>query len=983
MNKKNSSTPDAPQQLLRRLSPLAVWALAFGCAVGWGAFVMPGTTFLPIAGPLGTAIGVAIGAVVMLIIGVNYHFLINRYPEAGGTVSFANHAFGHDYGFLSAWFLGLVYLAIIWANSTAIPLIFRGLCGDLLRFGYLYSIAGYDIYIGEVALSLLADLLFGYVCLRGMRISALVQTVLALVLLAGVVFGFFAVFLNTDSVHIVEQLEPAFSPDYKPFAGIMLIIFLAPWAYAGFESVSHSAEEFRFPVKKTLRILVAALISAAAAYILLALIGAASRPEGYTSWADYLRNLGSLSGVEGLPVFYGVYTALGTPGLVALGITAAAGIITGLVGNMTAGSRMVYSIARDGLLPKGLGKLNRRGVPQNAILLLIALALPIPFLGRAAIGWIIDVNTIGVTIAYFFTSVAAIRELRRTPGEEMKPGARRGVLLTGVLGALISAGFFVYYLIPEKSNVADLSTESYLMLLAWSVLGFIIYYLVFRADRTNRMGKSTSAWIVLLVLIFFTSIVWVIGMTEQATSKAVLDMSEVYASAVDAREAGDRLIRGYSQMLRGEISSVTNTIIRSTVVQFVLFLLSLLIIFRVYATVQKRQQSAEKGKTAAEQSSAAKSTFLSNMSHDIRTPMNAIVGYVTLARREKNLTPRVADYLEKIEDSSGHLLALINDVLEMSRIESGRMELMPVPTDVRKMMEEVRSMFSTQMETKGLEYVVSCEDVTDPKVLCDANRMNRVLLNLVSNAYKFTPEGGTVSVTLRQTGREANMAAFELRVKDTGIGMSPEFAAKVFEAYEREKTQTVENIQGTGLGTAITKSIVELMGGTIEVESEQGKGSEFIIRVSLPVDPAAGETVGLSEGDRAAAAAFAGLHVLLVEDDADNREVERILLEDAGFVVDLAENGEDAVELIAASKPGEYAVVFMDIEMPVKNGYNATKLIRSLRNKELAEIPIVAMTAKAFSEDIAAALEAGMNGHIAKPINMKNVVDTLSDVLKS
>ncbi len=980
MNKRISSATEAPQ-LLRRLSPLAVWALSFGCAVGWGAFVMPGTTFLPIAGPLGTTIGIAVGAVVMLIIGVNYHFLMNRYPDAGGTVCFANKAFGHDFGFLSAWFLGLVYLAIIWANSTAIPLIFRGLCGDLLRFGYLYTIAGYDIYIGEVAISLLADLVFGFVCMRGVRVSAVVQTVLAIVLLCGVVFSFFAVFLNTDTVVIMQRLEPVWSPDNKPFAGLMLIVFLAPWAYAGFESVSHSAEEFRFSTKKTLRIMVAALVTSAAAYILLALIGAASLPAGFSGWVEYLRSLGNLSGVEGLPVFYGVYTAIGTPGLVVLGITAAAGIITGLVGNMTAASRMVYSISRDGLLPSGLGRLNRNGAPQNAILLLILLAIPIPFLGRSAIGWIIDVNTIGVTIAYFFTSAATIRESRRLAKEAPGKSNCRGACVTGVLGALISAGFLVYYLIPEISNVADLSTESYLMLLSWSALGFIVYYLVFRGDRSQRMGKSTMAWIVLLALIFFTSIVWVVGTTEQATSNAVLKMSEVYASAVDERAVGERLLRSYSQMLRDNINGVTGTIIRSTILQFFLFLISLLIIFRVYSTVQKRHQSAEKGKTAAEQSSAAKSTFLSNMSHDIRTPMNAIVGYVTLAKHEKNLTPRVADYLDKIEDSSGHLLALINDVLEMSRIESGRMELAPLPTDVRKMLEEVRSLFSTQMETKGLTYIVACEDVTDTKILCDQNRMNRVLLNLVSNAYKFTPEGGTVSVLLRQIGREANMASYELRVKDTGIGMSPEFAANVFEAYEREKTQTVENIQGTGLGTAITKSIVELMGGTIDVESEQGKGSEFIIHVAFPVDPAAGEALGLAESDRAAVAAFSGLHVLLVEDDKDNREVEKTLLEDAGFVVDTAENGEDAVEMIAASVPGEYAVVFMDIEMPIKNGYNATKLIRSLKNEKLASIPIVAMTAKAFSEDIAAALQAGMNGHIAKPISMKNVIDTLSDVL--
>ena len=369
------------------------------------------------------------------------------------------------------------------------------------------------------------------------------------------------------------------------------------------------------------------------------------------------------------------------------------------------------------------------------------------------------------------------------------------------------------------------------------------------------------------------------------------------------------------------------------------------------------------------------------MSHDIRTPMNAIIGYVTLAKREPHLTPKTAEYLDKIETSGGHLLSLINDVLEMSRIESGRMELAPVPTDLRAVMQGVKDMFATQMETKGIRYEVTCENLTDPYVLCDKNRFDRVLLNLISNAYKFTPEGGAVTVTLTQTGKKGDDAQLRLSVKDTGIGMSPEFAAKVFEAYEREKTTTVENIQGTGLGTAITKSIVELMGGGIEVFSEQGKGSEFVVSVALPVDDAAAANAALTDAEKAPTA-LAGKLLLLVEDDPDNRDVERTLLEESGFIVVTADNGEDAVELIAASTPGEYDAVLMDIEMPVKNGYNAAKLIRSLKNPALASIPIVALTAKAFSEDVAAAREAGMNAHIAKPLNMKTAMEVLTDVLR-
>ena len=974
MGNQSSVTESGAPRLVRRLSPLAVWALSFGCSVGWGSFVMPGTTFLPIAGPLGTALGIAIGALVMLIIGINYAYLMNRYPDAGGTFTFTKRVFGYDHGFLSAWFMGLVYLAIIWANATAIPLIFRSIFGDLLRFGYFYTIAGYDVYFGEIMISLLAVLVFGYVCLRGSRVVSVTQILLALLLIGGILVAFIAVFVRSGAGS-TSSMEPLFSPDYKPGAGILFIVFLAPWAYAGFESVSHSAEEFRFPVRKSLRILIISLGTSAIAYIALALIAAAVQPQGFGSWVEYFREMGNLSGVQGMPTFYAVSAAMGKPGVAILGVAAAAGIITGLMGNMTAASRMIYSMARDNMLPAPMAALNKNGAPKHAILFLILVCLPIPFLGRSAIGWIIDVNTIGVAIAYAYTSTVAFRQAWAEK--------KTGVVVSGVAGMGLSFFFLLYFLVPNLWSVSTLAMESYLMFLLWAVLGFVTFYLIFRRDKSRRMGKSTTIWIVLLLLIFFTSMIWIMGTTSQATETAVEDAERAYAYALESesQSATDSNLDGYKDMMTNHFQQLTGQVIRNTAVQFLLFLVALFIVFRIYSTVQRQHQSAVEDKNLAEQSSQAKTTFLSNMSHDIRTPMNAIVGYVTLAKREKDLSPRSRDYLDKIEASSSHLLALINDVLEMSRIESGKMELMPVPTDLRKVMEEVRDMFSTQMETKGLNYTVSCEEVKDPRVLCDGSRLNRVLLNLISNAYKFTPEGGSVTVTLRQTGLKEGRAAFRLSVKDTGIGMSPEFAAKVFEAYEREKTATVESIQGTGLGTAITKSIVDIMGGTIQVFSEQGKGSEFVVDVAFPLDPEAVQTGSSGAGEAEDPAAFAGLRLLLAEDDPDNRDVETALLREAGFLVETAENGEEAVEMLASSKAGYYALILMDIEMPVKNGYNAAKLIRSLKNPALASIPIVALTGKAFSEDITAAREAGMNGHIAKPLNIKNAVDLLNELL--
>ncbi len=975
MGKQSSASEAGSARLVRRLSPLAVWALSFGCSVGWGAFVMPGTTFLPIAGPLGTTLGVVIGALVMLVIGVNYAYLMNRYPDAGGTFAFAKMVFGYDHGFLSAWFMGLVYLAIIWANATAIPLIFRSIFGDLLRFGYFYTIAGYDVYLGEILISLLAVLIFGLICMRGSRGASLIQIFLAVCLIVGIVVAFIAVFVKPETGGF-SSVEPLFAPEQKPGVGILFIVFLAPWAFAGFESVSHSTEEFHFSPRKTLRILVVSLITSSVAYIALALIAAADHPAAYGSWVDYLGDLDGLSGVRGMPTFNAAFSAMGKAGVAIMGVAAAAGIITGLVGNMTAASRLIFAMARDNLLPAPMASLNKHGAPRNAVLFLMLICLPIPFLGRSATGWIIDVNTIGVAIAYTYTSSVAFRQA----WSERK----NSVVITGALGIAISAFFLLYFMVPNFWSVATLSMESYLMFLIWSVLGFVIFYLIFRRDRSHRLGKSTSIWILLLLLIFLTSMIWLTGTTGDATELAAEDAGRIYAQTLESegQTATDAMIEGYENIMTEHLSQVVNLIVRNTLIQFALFMVALLIVFRVYSTVQKQHETAVEDKTLAEQSSQAKTTFLSNMSHDIRTPMNAIVGYVTLAKREKDLSPRSRDYLDKIEASSSHLLALINDVLEMSRIESGKMELMPVPTDLRKVLAEVRDMFSAQMETKGLHYIVSWDGVTDARVLCDGNRLNRVLLNLISNAYKFTPEGGSVTVTLQQTGREEDRAAFRLSVKDTGIGMSPEFAARVFEAYAREKTAAVESIQGTGLGTAITKSIVELMGGAIRVISQQGKGSEFVVDVAFPLDPEAAASAAQGAAEAAGTEAFAGVRLLLAEDNEDNRTVEETLLKEAGFLVETAENGEEAVEMLAASAPGYYALILMDIEMPVKNGYHAARLIRSLKNRELASVPIVALTAKAFSEDIAAAREAGMNGHISKPLNMKSAMDTLSAILQ-
>ena len=399
--------------------------------------------------------------------------------------------------------------------------------------------------------------------------------------------------------------------------------------------------------------------------------------------------------------------------------------------------------------------------------------------------------------------------------------------------------------------------------------------------------------------------------------------------------------------------------------------------------LNKLRVAAEDALKVAESASKAKSTFLSNMSHDIRTPMNAIIGFATLALDDIRDGKKVEDYLSKILSSSKHLLGLINDILDMSRIESGKVVLEEQETDLVTTLQELQSIMEGQAKERKLKLHVDYSNLRDRHVYCDKTRLNQVMFNLLANAVKFTSEGGSIWLTMSQlepTYEVEDRAIYEIRVKDTGIGMDKAFIKHIFEPFERERTSTVSKIQGTGLGMAITKNIVDMMGGTIEVESQKGVGTEFIIRLELRLQAearVANEDGTKQHGHAEGVAEFAGKRLLLAEDNELNREIACMLLSKYGFVIDTAENGQEAVDLVAASAPDYYDLVLMDIQMPVMDGHEATRRIRNLKDKELAKVPVVAMTANAFDEDRKAAKECGMNGFISKPINMQEVVQAL------
>lgn len=382
---------------------------------------------------------------------------------------------------------------------------------------------------------------------------------------------------------------------------------------------------------------------------------------------------------------------------------------------------------------------------------------------------------------------------------------------------------------------------------------------------------------------------------------------------------------------------------------------------------------------AASQASAAKSRFLSNMSHDIRTPMNAIMGFAALAEKNLGNEEKVSGYLQKILASGKILLELMKDVLEMSLLESGKMAIKESENDLRKIFQEIYSIVSGEMEKRQLDFHMDIENISNPHVICDSTHLNQILMNLLSNSMKFTPAGGSVTLTLSQT--ESSLEGwgnFEIRVKDTGIGISPQFLPRVFDSFEREVNSTVNKIPGTGLGMSITKAIVELMNGIINVKSQKGQGTEFTVTFFFPI---AQTCSSQAEPDSKEDMDFTNARILLAEDNELNREIATEILTGYGFQIETAENGQIAVEKLSRSSPGYYDLILMDIQMPVMNGHEATKAIRQLDDPVLSKITIVAMTANAFHEDEQAALGCGMDGFITKPIDVDLLIKTLKKIL--
>lgn len=1009
-----SKSEEGVQGLGRYLSPLGVWALSFGSAVGWGAFLMPGTVFLPVAGPVGTAIGIGIGALVMLILGFNYHCLIKRYPDSGGAYSYVKRICNHDHGYLCAWFLILTYMAIAWANATALAVVGRKIFGGIFSIGAHYTVAGYEVYLGEVALSAFALFVVTAIFLVSKRMAARVQSIAAIILCAGIITVLCAVLLPHDGA--VSAVTPPFSAKGTIAVQIISIIALAPWAFVGFENISHSVEEFKFPIRRLFLILLSVILTSVFAYVGLVLVAASTCPQRCSGWQEYVAALDAFDGVMGIPTFYAAEQALGKGGVALLCFTALAAIVTGLIGHLLAASRLLYALSRDGLMPKWFGRLNRDGSPYNSFIVLTAISCLIPFAGRTAIGWIVDVTTIGACIAYCYVSYCAIQVARAAKNML--------VITTGAIGFLISLAFIMYFLVPNFWAVGVFAEESYFVLAGWSILGFVVFRGIFSRDKAHRLGKSTIVWLAMLFLIFFASHMWVRQATHRMTSSVVTHISDHYEREFETTHT---LSPGEDEeFLDGQRNIIDTVLTRDNFVQMVLVVFALGIMFSIYSTMSRREREAAK----------AKEYFFSTVSHDIRTPLNAIIGYSQMLKLGFKNQEEQDRAVNSILISSDTLLRLINDILDLSNIEAGRMSIDVEPTDCSLLLNEIVTSFHVAAHKNNVELRTKIEPM--PKLMLDPQRLRQIAFNLIGNGIKFT-EKGYVEVRSSFTAEKGEpFGTFHFEVEDTGIGIKEEDQEKITSPYVRLGSKLARN-GGTGLGLSICKELIHVMGGKLEISSQLGKGSKFWFDIpdvkikesdakeepsapksavssggdenrkseeKAPVDVAKEKAANLPQKpDESPAAkpptpvpvitpvtslkAVADAHtfatatehgsehkssarLLLVDDSKMNLMVLKALLKRLGhFEVETALDGKEAYERLQKKDLPRFDAVLTDMWMPEMDGAGLASVIRE--HPELFSMPIYVVTADVeLQKDYA---EKGFDDILLKPVTI--------DLLKS
>ena len=944
---------------LVHLSTLGAWAVAFGCAVGWDVFVLPWTGLLPKAGFVGTLLGLLVAALVMVVIAWNFHYMMVRCPGPGGVYTYAKTAFGHDHGYVCAWFLCFAYAAIVWADAEMLTVIVRYLLGgNPLHFGFKYNVAGVRVCFGDmvivsVAMGIVAALLVKR------RVAAAVQTAIALTLAAGLVVCFGAAVACHGGG--VASMRPFFSPSGgSPLNQVLGVLMISPWLFVGIESISCMSAEFRFPVRRSFWIMVAAIAASVAAYVMATLIPVlASHGEG-AGWSAAVLQVGDAN----TRAFDMVKGVLGGAGPAVLGLTLMGALFTNLLGNTVVASRLLAAMADDGAMPLWLGRENGVLSARNSGFAIAAVAVVSSALGLTAIGVVVDVALVGTAVAYAYTSAAAFK-LAKKEGDYASAAA-------GLAGFLFAVVIAVLFLLPVFSN--SMGTVSYLVMVLWCIAGLMFFLLVFYKDESRRFGRSAVVWVSLFLVIVSLSHIWARQMAGEAVRQAYYGIVEGHDEAF--RHAGaeggarDAPADAWHRRLHCDLQVVRNTIIRNSDVQSVLTVLALALMIAVYVAMRRRERDMEREKAKA------KSYFFSTVSHDIRTPLNAIIGFSEMLKAGFGTEAERTQAVDLIVASGKTLLGLVNDVLDLSKLESGKMEIVPEPTDCAKLLREVSEAFRFSNGKAGVEVRCRADDM--PWLAVDPQRIRQIVFNLVGNALKFTEKGYVELRASFERSDGAQSGMLRVQVEDTGCGISEEDLARIGSAYVQVGSKMSRN-GGTGLGLAICKQLVAAMGGRLDVASTLGKGSTFSIAIpEVKVtgegesETGNGECKAKGEG---APAIPCSPRILVVDDSKMNVMVLRAQLKNLGMLdVSSAADGQEALETLRSQGPGRFDLVLTDMWMPMLDGVGLVKEIRA--DPELSGLRVVVVTADV--EFRAKFAEAGFDDILLKPVTRDKLVELLA-----
>jgi len=548
-------------------------AFSLGTSLGWGSMVVTGTSYLAQAGPMGTTLGLLVGMAFMLVISYNFHYLMNQYPTCGGAYTYVKNAFGYDRAFIVSWFLIITYISILWANATSLPLFFRYFAGDAFRFGKLYTIFGNDVYLGESLLSVSALVLFLFLCTHQEKRLVSAMFVMTAMFFIGIVVCFTACIVMRD-----RPLSPAYIPDSSAIRQIVKIAVISPWAFIGFENISHAASELKFPVKKSFRVFVWSVVCATFLYIAVSVMSVTAFPPEYSSWVEYIKDIPNLSGIKALPAFYASTCYLGTTGVRILMLSLLCLILTSFIGNTFALSRLFFALAKDSVVPEKYATLDSRGIPRNAYRIILYTSLVIPFIGRTAISWIVDVTTLCAILIYGFVSAAAVRTANTL---ENNSTAR----VTGWIGLVAMVGFGVYIILPNLFAAPTLESETFFLFVVWSLAGMIYFRTIIKRDNENRFGNALSVWIVFISFILFIALIWMNNYNMHQTALSIESLHTYYSASGE--------IDGALEYSSGVLSKLWRKEGNSTLIVAAAFIIALSVLVSNYSSMRKRAHQSE------------------------------------------------------------------------------------------------------------------------------------------------------------------------------------------------------------------------------------------------------------------------------------------------------------------------------------------------------------------------------------------------------